>query len=217
MILLFTTSSDSRPLYRRDLLNVCCEASGTFIRFGYDIDWIAENLRSRVQLRDTNDLEALIIYCEVTDTPERYYTYHPIRWATIANTYLEHKSATLELKLGNFFDYAKDNVSDVISEFQDYVLRSNDNPSQADRRNRRYMRTDRNWRLDYVSSNWLPLVRYVRRLNGLGGCYFFSVQRPENFGETPSFILNEYKFDQSRTAYIFKSGKSYEVSLYVIQ
>jgi len=65
MILLFTTSSDSRPLYRRDLLNVCCEASGTLIRFGYDIDWIANSLRSRVKLRETNDMEALIIYCEV--------------------------------------------------------------------------------------------------------------------------------------------------------
>jgi hypothetical protein len=218
MLLLFTSASDERPLYRRDLLNVCCEAKGTFIRFSYEKQWFAEDVWSKIASLKGN--KALIIYCEKNSKYGRHYTYHPIRLTKVVDTYPENESVTIELELGDFFafDNFKGDTAGIIDSFQGYVVRSEDQPTPTDRNKvRRYVREDTEWASAAYSQAWLPLIRHVRELSGLCNCYFFSIQQSNGFGESPSFMIPRYSFEHSRTVYKLKSGRSYEVSLYVVQ
>jgi len=217
MLLLFTSASDDRPLYRRDLLNVCCEANGTFIRFSYEKHWFAASVWPKIASLKGD--KALIIYCEESDKFGRHYTYHPIRLTKVVNIYPENESVTIELELEDFFgfDNLKWQNSTIIESFQDYVVKSEDQPTpKDDNRVRRYVREETPWAGAIYSKAWIPLIRHVRELIGLRQCYFFSIQPSNGFGESPSFIAAEHSFEQSRTVYSLRSGRNYEVTLYVI-
>src|ERR1051325_4840442 len=127
MILLFTSARPDRPLYRRDLLNVCCGPTGTRIQFGYDIDWLAESLQSAEALKRIVGEDALVIYCEKNSNESfPIFTYHPVRLAKIVNTLPEFGSATIEIELRGFFDYQrfKGANPDIIARFQQFVLKT---------------------------------------------------------------------------------------------
>lgn len=47
MILLFTSAKPDRPLYTRDLLNVCCNHSGATVQFGYRRKWLPDDFNFR--------------------------------------------------------------------------------------------------------------------------------------------------------------------------
>jgi hypothetical protein len=220
MILLFTRARDDRPLYRRDLLNVCCEATGTHIRFGYDKEYFARSLWPKIQSKAIEGTKALVIYCEVNDAFGNYFTFHPIREAKIVEVTPERDSATLEIELGNFFDYEnfRDQSPSIIERFQEYVLQNAEQPAAVEKSNRRYVREEVDWdRAQYSNKEWLPLIKHLKVLQGLRDCYFFSVQYPTSFGGAPAFLFPNHKLEEGRITYELKSGESFQISLYVIQ
>lgn len=68
MLLLFTSANADRPLYTRDLLNVCCDHHGATIQFGYRKKWVPPSLNYYLPAGSpelwTEYQSAMIIFCE---------------------------------------------------------------------------------------------------------------------------------------------------------
>ncbi|MDT4968217.1 MAG: hypothetical protein QOJ64_2954 [Acidobacteriota bacterium] len=212
MILIFTSVRDNRPLYKRDILNVCCESPGTQIQFAYRTKWIPQHLRSSpAALRGK---EALIIYCERTKQPTGYFTFHPVRRAVISEATGEFDFMTLSLQLGEFFDYAAygDDVQDVIDRFQTFITANKtDHPNHAAKP--RFVREDDSWNEAGFSEGWAPLVTHISNVEGLHDAVFFSVQQRDKFGGPPIPLFPNPGNEQNRTTYLLKSGGTYDVSV----
>lgn len=216
MILVFTSVKDGRPWYKRDLLNVCCEAQGTRIQFAYRIGWVAENLRSPEQLKGQ---EALIVFCERKSSGGRLFTYHPVRQAKIVDPNPEFDTMTLSLELRGFFDYDRyrGQMDNLVEKFQTYVTQSEEQPTPSDPAKARFVRVESVWEKAAFTESWTPLIDHVRNLDGLNDSIFFCVQNRSEFGGPPSPLFPNPVADRNKTTYVLKSGASYEVSLHVIE
>lgn len=219
MILIFT--SIRRPLYKRDVLNVCCEPPDSQIQFAYQLKWIAEPLRGNPQ--GLNNQKALIVYCAETET-QHVYKFYPVRQAIIADVTDESGFITLSLKLGQFFDYATygDGVNEVIARFQRYVIETKtEHPnnllkSATNEPKARFVREETEWDEAKYCPKWASLVRYVYDIKGLDDTVFFSVQDKSNFGGEPIPLFPNPANAEYPTSYMLKSGGSYTVSVFLM-
>ena len=219
MILIFT--SIRRPLYKRDVLNVCCEPPDSQIQFAYQLKWIAEPLRAKP--KELKLQKALIIYCAAT-SQEHIYKFYPVREAIIADVTDESGFITLSLKLGPFFNYSTygNGVNDVITRFQEYVIqRTTDHPNNLEKSDKnepkaRFVREDENWGEAKYCQEWASLVRYVYNVEGLHDAVFFSVQDKNNFGGKPIPLFPNPANAEYPTSYLLKSGGSYTISVFLM-
>jgi len=211
MVLLFV--GVKRPLYKRDVLNACCEPIDARINLGYNFKWVPDNLRSGERLQKQI---ALIIYCELNVSPKPIFIYHPIRLAKIIDASPEFGSLTLDLQLGSFFDYEKygGQIGTFIKDFQDYITKSNEQPEQTEFP--RWIREDKEWDKSDFSDNWTPFVNHMRVLSGLKDSIFFSIQRTSNSVDTPCFLFDGSKYENRKVTCKVGSGKSYDISIYML-
>jgi hypothetical protein len=214
MILLFTTLAPDRPLYKRDLLNVCCEPVGAAITFGYKTKWIAENLRSASSLQDKI---AAIIFCEHAEGAS--FTYHPLRSARISAVRTEYEALTLDLELGGFFNYERDKkqIDDVIHRFQEYVRSSDARPDVSLRsEDRRYVRWESDWDASDWSGTWLSLVNHIRRRVGVEDATFIGTDSSSAADAGPGALLPQCRYESGRAIHRVLGGSSHEITLRVI-
>lgn len=150
--LLFT--SNSRPLYRRDILNVCTEPETSHITFGYRPDWIHNYKKRRI----AKNLDALIIFTEKQSPPEsgpfaergnsglptkagvsKDVFFYPLRLAKIHFVEIVDGSYLINLELGRFFNPRRWSENGNFLRFQDYLRKIPGNPATEDRKNRKFV------------------------------------------------------------------------------
>lgn len=222
MILIFTSVRVNRPLYKRDILNVCCEPPDSQVQFAYQLKWVAQPLRSSPQA--LKDKDALIVYCERTDDPNNYFSFHPVRRAVIAAANAEAEFLTLSLKLGDFVDYAAygDDVGDVIGRFQALVTDGQtDHPNNTTKSAKgeakaRFVREHERWPEAKFSKEWVSLVSYLDDIDGMNDAVFFCVQDRNKFGGAPVPLFPNPANEDNPTSYLLKSGGSYGVSVFLM-
>jgi len=212
MILIFTSAKDGRPYYMRDLLNVCCAPSGRIITFGYRNKWVAKNLQSAGKL---NGKDALIIFSERDTSAPRRFHYHPIRWAKILEATTESGSLTIPLQLAGLFDYQKYGGQPPTS----MTVFGQNEPSGDGQATpsvethqaalvREYKDCDKN---DF-SGEWLPLVEYMSRLEGLKCCTFFREIEGRLTGSKIPPLSSTATSEPGKLQYTVKAGKSYQMT-----
>lgn len=212
MILLFTSAREDRPYHMRDLLNVCCAPPGTEIQFGYVKKWVAENLKSGERLTGQ---DALIIFCERNTDGAKYFNYHPIRLAKITVAKSESDSLTIILQLAGLFDYEKyaSKIAPRMAEFEQYVLSSDDQPTPSTKTHRAaFVREDKDWDKNDFSGNWLSLVEYVGRLQGLKSCIFFCELETGLPGSKMPSLYSRKTTESGKLQYSVEAGKSYRAT-----
>lgn len=243
ILLLFT--SNARPLYRRDLLNVCTWPRGAQIRFCYDKDWITDDAKPKI----AKGALVLIIYCELKKT----YTFGtekreisgnlrfcPVRKAEIVAVKYVDGALLVDLKLGDFFKPdEKDNQPGPQHSFQDYILSLPGNPDTSEKRKRRYLLSGSGVGVGSLAytADCLPIINYARRLNGLKDCYFIcgldseilekgktATASPEPASNLPvivnviepKYCFPQHEFRNEKNWHTLKAGKDYRVRLLVI-
>jgi hypothetical protein len=219
MILIF--ASIRRPLYKRDVLNVCCEAHDSQIQFAYQLKWIAEPLRANP--KHLKKKKALIVYCAQTDQPKTY-RFYPVRSAVIADVKEEFGYITLSLELHEFVDYAAygDDVDNAIARFQAFVTEgktdhpNNQAKSAMNEPEARFVRSEAGWGEGKFCEGWAHLVSYISTVPGLNDAVFFCVQDRNNTDGKPIPIFPNPANAESPTSYVLTSGGSYTVSAFLM-
>lgn len=237
MILLFTAPNDDYRLYKRDLLNVCCEPNDAYMQFAYKYERVPENLRSGERLKKQT---ALVVLCEAVSKKPPFYTYHPIRIGKIVGKpKSEHESLNIIFSLQRFFDYKRygqePGIERFMELFQQYILRKGEHPGGA--QPYRWIREDDElingrepdadpWlpaRSDFSDSTWMSLVHHLRTCEGLQDADFFSIQKPDAFGGSPAFLFSarrkyflfpvKAKYKIGRATYKVSGGRSHRLVL----
>jgi len=219
MILIF--ASIRRPLYKRDVLNVCCEAPGSQIQFAYQLKWIAEPLREKPEA--LKESPALIVYCAGTGNPPTY-KFYPVRWAVIKDVQKEFGYLTFSLELREFVAYSNygDDVENAIDRFQALVTEGRaDHPNTKTKSlthepGARFVRQEAEWEDGRFSEAWTPLVSYISRVAGLDDAVFFCVQDRQNTEGKPVPIFPNPANAENPTSYVLTSGGSYVVSVFLM-
>lgn len=212
MILIFTSAKDGRPYYMRDLLNVCCEPSGRIISFGYRNKWVAKGLQSVANL---DGKDALIIFSERDASDPKRFRYHPIRWAKIIRPSSEGGSVTIPLQLAGLFDYQKyaGQPPANMTEFGAIASSADTQASPAAENHQiALVRESKDCDKSDFSGDWLPLVEYMSRLEGLKSCTFFHEQTgglPVN-KITP--LSSRATSEPGKLLYSVEAGSSYQVT-----
>lgn len=143
IVLLFT--STKKALYKRDLLNVCCQNLGSYVEFAYQDDWVSDSVRKNVQA--IQGREALIVFVEDVPPdeagspdaiPKRF---HPLRWATIVEATKDPEGISLSLQLGKFEEFEKD-PSARVQLFGQYALAGEHRPAGQ---RPKFVRTEASW------------------------------------------------------------------------
>ena len=231
MILLFTSSNDDYPLYKRDLLNVCCEPSGANMQFAYKHERISKDLRSGKNMKDQG---VLVVFCETVSKKAPFYTYHPIRLGKIVkDPNSEHGSLNITFELQGFFNYEKyrqgSGIDDFTDKFQQYILKDDKHPGgkepycwvrkEKDELNEHEGGSDSGWQpatSDFSDNGWLPLVRHLRECEGLKDATFFSIQKKDTFGGSPVFLFSRTpKYQASSATYKVNGGRQHTIVLYL--
>lgn len=224
MLLLFTSADSKHPLYKRDLLNVCCEPSGAQIQFSYRKKWISEEVG---ETKTLSGQPTLVVFCERISNESPYYLYHPIRLGQVVKAYDEFGSINVAFELGGFFNYDKyqHTRTSLINEFQNYIKEGGSYPGKTPykwlRKEAELTQEPNDGCLlslsDFTEDSWQPLVRYVGSLTDLKSSVFFSVQKRDTFGGPPTFIFEpKPSYVSGRATYELKGGKSHKIILYVI-
>lgn len=226
MILLFTSSN--KELYKRDLLNICCEASGTHVQFAYKYEWIPAELQSGNEMTGQ---DVLVVFCEPFSKQPPYYRFHPIRLGKIVGApHTEYESLNITFALGGFFSYKGYAAQDFIEWFQNYILRSAQNPGNKDKP-RCWVRKEENlldgdganrpdpWlpcKSDFLDTEWLPLIGHFRTREGLKDATFFSIQKQDSFGGAPACLFSVApKYVSGSATYTVKGGSRHTLVLHI--
>jgi hypothetical protein len=213
MILIFTSAKAGRPYYMRDLLNVCCEPAGRIITFGYRNKWVATDLRSGA---DLDGKDALIIFSERDAGDPTRFRYHPIRMAKIIKPASECGSVTIPLQLAGLFDYQKYNgqLPVGMADFGQNTS-SKDGQTAAPAKTQEFalVREDSKGRdKSDFSGEWLPLVEYMSRLEGLKSCTFFHEQVGGLPGSKIPPLNSTATSEPGKLQYTVEAGKSYQMT-----
>jgi hypothetical protein len=212
MILIFTSAKDGRPYYMRDLLNVCCEPSGRIITFGYRNKWVAKKLQSVANL---DGKDALIIFSEHDASDPPRFRYHPIRWAKIIRPSSECGSVTIPLQLAGLFDYQKyaGQLPANMTEIGPTASSADGKASPASESHHiALVRESKDCDKSDFSGDWLPLVEYMSRLEGLRSCTFFHEQEDGLPGGKITPLSSTATSEPGKLQYSVEAGKSYQVT-----
>jgi hypothetical protein len=218
MIHLFTRVMDKRPLYKRDILNVCCFASGGTVQFSYRKTLVAKSLRGGGE--DTLlGKEALIVFCEVARGSNNVSRYHPVRKAKIKAAQWDDDSVTMQLELGDFFDYGKYGSDEAIErqlkDFAEHIKTSEEQPTPPNGKERIYVNDEPQWPRLVFTTKWVSLVPHMRTLEGINDAIYFCLQERNTKHAGPTLHLHKkHRSDGSGTTYCFKSGTSKDVELH---
>jgi hypothetical protein len=208
-LLLFTQIS--KDLYKRDVLNACCQASGTTLSFAYDKKWVAPGVR----IAEFKGKNALLVLCERKARGTSRYTYHPIRTAKIVSVHDVGDFATFRLELSAFFAYDKyaEQVPETLKAFQDYATRGSACPSSP---TPRYVRQDLPWDRLQTSAGWGALANHFATLEGLRGVTFFCMQPPDTFASPPAALFPDFKKDFPVERYLVRGGQALRLALWLV-
>jgi hypothetical protein len=224
MILLFTTTK--RPLYKRDVLNVCCFPDDAYLRFGYQRKLIQENLQPEGG-KAMKGKEALIVFCEFcpgstfSEQSKHDFSirYHPIRFVKINEANEDALgSFVLTLQLKDFFDYASQ--ADLrIDAFAKCISNSNERPyttgkEETDAKRPAHHVVEAPADCQYHrNGNWGNLIAHTGGLRELDDCVFFCYKPANNRSALKGPF---WKSDTCRPDYEIAGGMTSLVTLQLL-
>jgi hypothetical protein len=214
MILLFTTVDAKSPFHKRDLLNVCCEAKGAPITFGYHHKWIA----STIQPDSLWGQEALIIFNEVLSVTNEF-RFHPLRLARIARAADDYDAVALELDLGEFANYKRDEaeVEKFLAAFTAYVKLGDHPRPKTTGETSVYVRQQSDaFDPSAFNGEWLPLVEHMRKREGLSDSTFMAARPTDKTTVLPSTLMDKCVYRNGRSTYKIVGGQSRELAFRMI-
>jgi hypothetical protein len=215
MILLFTALSSLRPFHKRDLLNVCCEAPGAQITFGYRNKWIADGLKGKPLKGEP----ALVVFCEVL-SEKNQFKFHPIRLATVNDTLTEHDALAITITLDSFANFDRDPAQQAafLSRFEAYIGRSDLRPHpHASGKPSKYVRNEDDFEANAFKGAWLPFIEHVKSLRGLTDATFLAAQRAVGAsGSVPVPLFRGTKYENTRQTFAASGGASVELPFRMI-
>lgn len=109
-------SSDFAPRYKSDILDILCYPEGHIFRFRYQNRHVSPEIKNwgesqqslNEKLIDSGSL-GVIIYAETTgESPNKTFTFYPVREVSIIRIQIVGTVYYLDLKLGKFIDYRGD-------------------------------------------------------------------------------------------------------------
>lgn len=221
MIVLYSAVDDpQRPLYRRDMMNVCCEAREAEIIFGYKKKWISPTAVAQLEMHSLKgDRQALIVLVEVKDGN---FKLHPVRLATIQRADDEGTSIRLTLKLGGFASYTNTAETNLaLQEKWSGILEKAEVPRTKDWLNAHpgamsfYVSRIETEGLDDFKGTWLRLVNYMREREGLEDATFMAPVSADG-SEVPHRLFPGVTYESGRAVVKIERGKSHEIVLRMI-
>jgi hypothetical protein len=210
ILLFFTTSF--RPLYRRDVLNVCTQPDTSRLTFGYKPGWVSAQASEKIQ----PGKEALIIFSEkVSDLNSHAWLHHddfyltsergvsndllffPLRAAIIRDVEIINGSYLINLELKSFSDPNKWMSRTAFIAFQYFIKTLAGNPATEKESDRKYVLIGEysgsaatpllvNERgksfMLQLGSDCLPLINISKKLDVFKDCFFLCGLEPSDLG-----------------------------------
>jgi hypothetical protein len=213
MILLFTAVDAKRPYHKRDLLNVCCEARGAPIRFGYRKRWISTN----VPQGKLTGCQALIVFTEVLIDVDTF-RFHPVRLADITRSTDEYDAIALDLELGEFANYERDTaqINAFLQRFAQYVDQSDRPQPKTTDKPSFYVRSETDFDPKGFGGNWTSLVDHMRQREGLRDATFIASAGADGTSTLPAPLLDGCVYRNGRATYEVTSGQTREIALRLV-
>jgi len=95
-------SSNIRPQYEQDIIDLAAAPSGHIFRFRYESKYIADEIRDNWESNSLADEEVLAIYS--IQQPQSYHppAFIPIRWGKVVRTRSDGSVFYIDFRLGDY-------------------------------------------------------------------------------------------------------------------